>query len=216
MKASQLRLFAIGVLATAAFAGCRSAYYSTMEKMGIEKRDILVDRVEDARDAQQEAKEQFASALEEFSVLIDFQGGDLEKIYDRLNGQLADSRKAASRIAERIESIEQLAKDLFREWNDELDLYANDSLRRESEAQLQSTVQRYDELIAHMRRAEAKIDPVLAAFRDQVLFLKHNLNANAVSALQDEVSRIASNASDLIEEMQAAIDEANAFIESMQ
>jgi hypothetical protein len=32
-----------------------------------------------------------------------------------------------------------------------------------------------------MLKAEQKIQPVLGAFRDQVLFLKHNLNANAIA-----------------------------------
>jgi hypothetical protein len=45
-------------------AGCQTAYYKTMEKFGYHKRDILVDRVKDAKETQEEAKEQFKSALE--------------------------------------------------------------------------------------------------------------------------------------------------------
>ena len=37
---------------------CQKAYYSTMEKFGVHKRDIMVDRVGEARDSQEEAKEQ--------------------------------------------------------------------------------------------------------------------------------------------------------------
>ena len=39
-----------------ALAGCSSAYYGAMEKFGIAKREILADRVEDTRKAQQQAK----------------------------------------------------------------------------------------------------------------------------------------------------------------
>ena len=53
-------------------AGCASAYYGAMEKFGIEKRDILVDRVEDSREAQEEAREQFESALEQFIAATNF------------------------------------------------------------------------------------------------------------------------------------------------
>lgn len=187
-----------------------------MEKFGVEKRDILVDRVEDARDTQQEAKEQFADALEEFSALTNFEGGELEEIYDRLSDELEDSERVASEISERINAVETVAKDLFKEWNNELEQYTNDRLRRQSENQLERTVREYDELIAHMRRAEAKVDPVLAAFNDQVLFLKHNLNASAIAALGNEVDRIESDVRALIEDMQSAIEEANGFIESMQ
>ena len=46
--------------------GCQSAYYAGMEKLGYDKREILADRVENARESQQDAKEQFASALERY------------------------------------------------------------------------------------------------------------------------------------------------------
>ena len=35
-----------------------------------------------------------------------------------------------------------------------------------------------------MRLAESRIEPVLKSFRDQVLFLKHNLNAKAIASLR--------------------------------
>ena len=76
----------VGVVAILTLLGaCSSAYYKTMEGLGIEKRDILVDRVEEARDAQGDASEQFASALEQFRSTVNFDGGDLEETYDRLN-----------------------------------------------------------------------------------------------------------------------------------
>jgi len=39
------------MLASALIAstGCATAYYSTLEQFGIEKRDVLVDRVKEAR-----------------------------------------------------------------------------------------------------------------------------------------------------------------------
>ena len=80
---------AIGIAAIifilALLGACSGTYYKTLEGLGIEKRDILVDRVEDARDAQDSASEQFTSALDQFRSTVNFDGGDLEKIYDRLN-----------------------------------------------------------------------------------------------------------------------------------
>jgi hypothetical protein len=67
-----------------------------------------------------------------------------------------------------------------------------------------------------MKRAERKIDPVLNAFRDQVLYLKHNLNAQAIASLQSELVSIESDVARLIQEMDASIREANSFIASMQ
>jgi chromosome segregation ATPase len=196
-------------------AGCESTYYAAMEKAGFEKRDILVDRVEDARDAQEDAQEQFTSALERYSLLVDYDGGELQEVYEDLNDEYEDSEAAAERVRERIDAIEDVAGDLFDEWEDELAQYSSASLRRDSEAKLRDTRRRYDQLIAAMRRAETRMDPVLDALRDNVLYLKHNLNANAIGALQGELGSIRADVDRLVAEMNTAIAESNAFLATL-
>lgn len=206
----------LGLCLAAVLTGCATAYYETMERFGVHKRDILVDNIEDARDSQEAAKEQFASALEEFIAVLDYEGGELEAKYNALNRELERSEARAEDVRDRIADVERVASALFREWEDELDQYSSAELRRSSEQQLNETRRRYETLIDAMHRAEAKLEPALVPFRDQVLFLKHNLNAQAVASLQDELVVIESDVSALIREMEAAIDEANAFIEAMQ
>ncbi|MDJ0987018.1 MAG: DUF2959 domain-containing protein [Desulfobacterales bacterium] len=196
--------------------GCESAYYKTMETMGYHKRDIMVDRVQDARDAQEDAKEQFESALEQFSTVLNFQGGELEEKYNQLKTEYDASEKQAQNVRLRIEEVEDVAADLFAEWQEELDQYTSSSLRKSSARKLAETKRQYAKLIGAMKRAERKIDPVLNAFRDQVLYLKHNLNAQAIASLQSELVSIESDVARLIREMEASIKEANAFITSMQ
>jgi len=204
-------LFLIGI----ALAGCQTAYYGTMEKFGVYKRDILVDRIEDARDEQEEAKEQFKSALEQFSEVVQFDGGDLEKEYNRLNDALSRSEAKAKSVHDSIGKVDDVATALFKEWEQELGQYSSAELRRESERQFSETKTRYAQVIGAMRRAESKIEPVLVPFRDQVLFLKHNLNARAIASLQNELDGIESDVAALIREMEQSIDEANAFIQAM-
>lgn len=196
-------------------SGCETAYYNTMERFGYHKRDLLVSRVEDARDAQQEAKEQFRSALEKFSTVVNFQGGELQQQYELLNEQFERSQTRAEAVHNRINEVENVAEALFDEWESELSQYTNASLRRDSEQKLSQTRQRYEQLIGAMRRAEKKIDPVLSAFRDQVLFLKHNLNAQAIASLQDELASVETDITSLIRELEKSIAEANAFIQAM-
>ena len=193
-----------------------SAYYKTMEGFGIEKRDILVDRVEDARDAQDSASEQFASALDRFRSTVSIEGGDLEDIYDRLDGEYERSASEAEAVSSRIDAVESVAEDLFREWEQELEQYSRSDLRRSSASLLNDTRTRYRQLMTAMRKAESSMAPVLTAFRDQTLFLKHNLNARAIGALRNELDSIERDTANLIAQMQKAIAEANAFIESMQ
>ncbi len=198
------------------FTGCSSTYYGAMEKVGIHKRDIMVDRVADARDSQAEAQEQFKSALDQFNSVVTLKETDLKKAYDRLNKEYEACSAAAADVSERIEKVESVSEALFREWQDELDLYENKDLARASKKQLNATRSRYDEMISHMYRAEKSMDPVLKIFRDNVLFLKHNLNAQAIGSLQDEFANLETEIDTLIARMSTAIESSNAFIADMQ
>jgi hypothetical protein len=197
-------------------AGCQSVYYGTMEKFGKYKRDILVDRVKNARDAQQETKEQFTSALDKFKSVVNVPGGQLQEKYDTLKSELDKSESKASAVKKRISDVEDVANALFDEWTKELDQYKNAELRAESKKKLDQTRAKYTLLIDAMKKAETKIEPVLSAFRDQVLFLKHNLNAQAVASLQSEVTTMEADISKLIAEMEKSIAEADSFIKTMQ
>ena len=207
---ASLALIAIGSL-----LACQSVYYGTMEKFGYEKRDILVDRVGDARKAQENAKEQFASALEQFIAVTNYDGGDLERQYRNLKGEYEDSQSRADSVRERIAAVERVATDLFIEWEKELTQYTSQELRRGSQRQLNATRTRYKQLLRAMKRAERKMDPVLNAFRDRVLFLKHNLNARAVAALRTQRASIEADITLLIKDMNRSIAEADRFIKEM-
>lgn len=195
---------------------CSTAYYGTMEKFGVYKRDIMVDRVEAARDAQDNAKDTFQSALEQFSSVVSYRGGELESTYQRLNKSYENSRDAAKQVAERIQAIERVAEDLFDEWNDELDEYNNSTLRADSARKLHETQREYQRMLQTMKTVQAKIPPVLSVFHDQVLYLKHNLNARAISALQGEYRSIEGSVSRLIAELNTSIAKADQFIRRMQ
>jgi hypothetical protein len=206
------------VVLAALAAGCLScqmAYYGAMEKLGYEKRDILVSRVDNARDAQQEAKEQFEDALQQFIAVTNFSGGQLEEQYLGLKGEFEESEERANDVRKRIDDVERVAADLFAEWNAELDDYANAEMRRASKRQLEATRTRCQKLIGVMKRAEKKLDPVLAAFRDRVLFLKHNLNARAIASLRGERAKVESDIGALVADMNRSIAEADAFIKEM-
>jgi chromosome segregation ATPase len=141
---------------------CESTYYDAMEQIGIHKRDILIDRIVDAQEAQQDGQVQFKNALEQFRSVVNFDGGELETIYDRLNGEYEDSVSAAEEIRDRIDAVESVADALFDEWTTKLGQYWSANLRRESERQLKNTKMRYTRLLTAMRRAERSIEPVLA------------------------------------------------------
>lgn len=190
-------------------------YFKARESVGHHKRDILTGRVELARDGLEEAKEQFQTALEKFSNLTEFDGGNLEDVYRQLKVEFDYSRSKALAVADRIDAVQEVAEALFSEWEGELDQYSNRNLRNASRMKLRQTQQLYAQLMTAMRRAEGKIDPVLSVFQDQVLFLKHNLNAKAIAHLEGELMNMSNGVSALIVAMERSIDRANTFVETL-
>jgi len=211
--------FAVIVVLATAFASlsvsCQSAYYSAMESFGVHKREILVDRVKEARADQQEAKTLFVSTFDQFKALTKYDGGELEKRYKKLNSEYEDCSSKAEDVRKRIQSVEDVAGALFTEWQSEIDQIHNPDIKRNSATQLSTTKSRYAELLGAMKKASAGMDPVLVAFHDHVLALKHNLNAQAISSLQSTVTSIQSDVTKLVDDMQRSIQEADSFLQTM-
>jgi len=203
-------------LLTLTLAGCSGAYYGAMEKIGIAKRDILVDRVGEARKSQQEAKDQFQSALDHFIAVTKVNPGTLKGRYDDLNREYTRSQERAEDVRNRIAAVADVADALFSEWKKELREYSDQNLRRESEREYDQTHRRYEELMDAMRTAASRMDPILAKFHDQVLFMKHNLNAQAIAGLSETSQGLQEDITRLINDMERSIHEADQFIKTMK
>ncbi|NNF50105.1 MAG: DUF2959 domain-containing protein [Woeseiaceae bacterium] len=199
-----------------ALTGCASAKYSALEKVGIHKRDILVDRVEDARDSQTETREQLVSAYEELSALIDYDGGELEEKYRRLSKQVERARDRTEELDDHLADIDRVSEDLFNEWQAELDLYNSAALRADQEKKLTQALRQFATMRERMQTARDRVDPVMAVLADNVLYLKHSLNAQALAALRGQATLLEGQVEVLIRDMQVAIEEADAFIRRMR
>ena len=205
----------ITVLLTLA-AGCSSVQYSALEKVGIHKRDILVDNVEDARDSQAETREQLVTAYEELSTLIGFDGGDLEAQYKRLSSEVERSQDSIDELDEHLDDIDRVSQDLFEEWEAELEQYNSPALRADQAQKLKLSRKQFASMRDRMQTARERVDPVMAVLNDNVLYLKHSLNAQALDALRGQASLLEGQVEALIRDMQVAIDEADAFIAKMR
>ncbi len=214
-KHKQLFFIPVFFILCLLLAGCSSTYYSAMEKVGVHKRDILVDRVGEARDSQEAAQVQFKSALEQFGSVVTLKDTDLKKAYEKLDKEYRKCVSAADDVSTRIDKIENVSEALFDEWKDELEEYENKELQASSKKQLQQTQSRYKKMLSTMKTAEKSMEPVLRTFHDNVLFLKHNLNAQAIGSLQSEFSSLEKDIDGLIQKMNTAIEHSNTFIAQM-
>jgi predicted nucleic acid-binding Zn-ribbon protein len=197
------------------FGGCRSAYYAAWEKFGVEKRDLLKKRVLAARDEQKEAGEEFKDALTRLKEITGFDGGKLEKAYKGLKADYDDCSSKAEAVRKRIKDMENVAKDLFAEWEKEITQISTPSLQSSSRQQLRTTRERYESLHSALKSAEQSMSPVLTQFKDYVLYLKHNLNAQAIASLKSEAMNIEGEISRLLSEMNASIAKADEFVRTL-
>lgn len=211
----RLSLPILGLALVLSAGGCRSALYSAYEQFGVYKRDLLKKRVVAARDEEKKAGAQFQDALTKLRAMYGSTGSDLEKTYDQLKGEYDDSVTRADAVRKRVRDVETVAEDLFREWDREIHEISSESMRAGSRDQLRQTRQRYDEMYRSLKRAEDSMAPVLTKFKDHVLFLKHNLNAQAIASLKGEAVSIQNEIARLIEDMNKSIQRADEFIRQM-
>jgi ElaB/YqjD/DUF883 family membrane-anchored ribosome-binding protein len=207
--------FAVMMLCCALLAGCRTTYYAAMEKFGYEKRDLLKEAVIEARDEQKDAGQEFKDALTRLKEMYAFEGGQLEKTYNRLKSDFDSCEAAAEAVRKRIRAMDQVAADLFAEWETEIGQISSAALAADSRQKLRQTKDKYAQLAASLRSAEGTMDPVLRQFKDHVLYLKHNLNAQAIAALRGEATSIQNEITRLISQMNQAIQQADEFIKTM-
>lgn len=205
----------VSILLLGATSACSSVYYATMEQLGKEKRDILISRVEDAREDQQEAKDQFRTTLDSFKKLTGFEGGELESRYRALADEYEACEDDAETVRDRIESIKDVGEAMFEEWEEEIEQIPQPDLRSKSSQLRADSRRKYDGMLRAMDSAAGTMDPVLAAFKGHVLYLKHQLNAQMVASLQNEVVKLDDDVTRLVTQMEQSIAEADSFLATM-
>ena len=135
-----------------------------------------------------------------------FHGGHSGEFCCHAQGRLEDVLEAAVRAGFSSYGVSEHAPK-----QRDADLY-------EDEAGLTAadTQDRFGKLRAAMHRAQHSLQAVVTQLRDHVLFLKHNLNAQAIGQLKAETEDIETDINQLITDMRRSIKEADAFIQTLE
>lgn len=182
---------------------------------GYEKRELFKKSVAALQSDQKDAQKEFKDAMTRLKELYAFKGGELESVYEKVKSSYERCESEAKDVRGRIESMEDIAGSMFKEWDKEIQQYTNPNLAAASREQLRATKDRYAQLSKTVRAAEAAMQPVLSQLKDNVLFLKHNLNASAIGSLQGEATTIQSQIEQLLVRMNASIAESDSFIKTL-
>ena len=218
-----MKIISLILLSTFGLTACQSAInkaaretkYSAYELVGVQKRDLFKKEVKNVKDDQEDAGESFKDALDRLKEVYAFDGGNLERKYRSLNSAYEDAEKDANEVHARVAKIETVAQDLFEEWRKEIAQIETAALRQKSSASLDDTQKKYRTFYTTLKKSEAKMGPVLKKFKDQVLYLKHNLNAQAITGLKNESAKIEGDIEALISDMNNSISQAEDFIKTM-
>lgn len=211
-----LSITGLALICLITLTGCTTIYNATMEGVfGYEKRELFKDSVTELQSEQKEAQKEFKDALTRLKDLYGFHGGNLESIYEKVKTSYERCESEAKDVHTRIEKMEDLAKSMFSEWEKEIQQYTNPNLAATSREQLRLTKDRYAQLSRTVRDAESAMRPVLAQLKDNVLFLKHNLNAAAIGSLQGEATGIQKQIEQLLTQMNTAIAASDSFIKTL-
>lgn len=210
-----MRLIAT-LLAALLLSACQTGYFSLMDQAGISRREMLVHRVEDARDAQIKARYAFSRAEDRYQAALHPSGNAPEVTLEQLRKAYADSDKAAAAVAPRIDNVEHVGDALFAEWRDELGRYKDPRLAAASRDDYDRSLAQYQRLLASLRSAQSHVAPALDGLNDQLLLVKHQRNAAALSGLDSSERPIAGDMQPLLMDMQRSIDEAASFSRSLR
>ena len=194
---------------------CSHAYYSVWEALGKHKRDLLKDHVLAVKEEQEEAQQQFKDALTRLRTEFPREDTELSQKYDSLQADYDDSLAKAEAVSSRIKKIHSVSTDLFEEWEEEAETITSRELRNRSREQLREATRRYEKMRSRLLSSEQAMEPVLTKFRDYVLYVKHNLNAESLGALEGEARDIENGIDTLISHMQRSIGETEAFIATL-
>ncbi len=207
-------LFLLAMVGLILLSGCSTVRYSVMENFGKEKRHLLVSDVEKVQKSQAMAQDEFTDVLARIKELYAYEGGNLEIFYANLKGSTEQCEARAVDIEKRINQVEQVAWDLFAEWESEIDQINDPKLKGNSRQSLVEARSRYKRMEIVMHKSSQGMYPVLAKLKDYTLYLKHNLNAKAVGSLGNELVSIEQEVTALVEDMNHSIREADNFIKT--
>lgn len=200
------------ILAFSLMNGCATVYYDVWEALGQEKRDLLRSNILKTKKDHHKVEDQFEDTLAKVRATYKLKNPKLESLYDTFKEDYQLSKSKAEQLSRRIETVNNIAQDLFSEWKTESSKIKNDTYRKDSVKKRQLSMVRFGAMMKSMREVEKSLGPVLTKLNDQVLYLKHNLNASSIGAFKGELNSVETEIKNLIAEIQQSNKQADKFI----
>lgn len=195
------------IMTAVALSGCATS--------GLKESAKLVSHVEESRRALQVAEAQIRSTLDTANALGQTEGGNLQSDFQRLSSAIKLSNEKRDEFRESVASMDNTSASFFTAMATELDKYETEEFRTRSEARLEETRGRYNQLMTTMQQAEEKFNPIMAKLNDLSRYLSFNLNPTGVDSIKTSIGELSSEATDLYSAIETAVQEADGFTKLM-
>jgi hypothetical protein len=154
--------------------------------------------------------------MDVYNALMADEAKDRKKLYNSLQKEMENTEKRRATIGEVAATMSAEADTLFKQWTDSAAAIENADLRKKSEERLAATKASYAEIGTVGQKASDLYGPFMKDLQDQVTFLGHDLNAEAVASLKPEAAKINEAASKLIQSIDDTITTANTNIGALR
>jgi len=203
--------------------------YLFRDLAGQEKREIFALAMAKADDQQVKTKKEFQDALGALRETIGSRSdvestkpgesqnpkSEVALYYDKVSSEYKQSKAAVDDLRSRINELNSQAEALFTEWQKESTSFtANSEMQKRSLGDLRESkakyVQVYEKLVSSLKKSEQ----TLTTFHTYVLAIKHRLNAQTIDDVGQEYSKLSSDISKLITEMDASIQSTQEYLDN--
>ena len=157
-----------------------------------------------------ETKVQIGKTLAVYNSLGD-EGKDRRKLYKNLMKEMDNCDKRVEGVRKRTAEMNGAASMYFEERGKSVESIGSEDLRARGQARLEESKAEYAHILELGQAAGGDYQGFMAKLRDQVLFLGHDLNPDALASLDDDVKKQNKAATELYAKIDGTITAFNTY-----
>ncbi len=217
MRRSQFQSAVLLTLPLLLGLGACSALPSFNKKpgQGLAQVDDLLTRVEQVQIEAVLSRDRSRGAFDALMAIVGPQfDGDAVSAHATLVKTVKESTLQAQRLDKSLPPLKKTAAEVFEEWTRSLESFGNTKLRAHSQSRMEETRARCEELVTATVAAQIAYDAFNLDLNDHALFLEHDFNSAAVSAIADQMDQFNYQAAELDKRLEACVNAAKRYIQS--
>ena len=183
---------------------------------GVKQVQQLVKKAGSTAEAITQAKLQFQKTMDVYNAVLADDAKDRKALYKKLQGEMETTEKRRADVLRADDEMKTDADIVFKSWADSTGAIASPDLKKRSEERLAKTKERCAQIQAAGHRVGEAYLPFMSTLKDQVTYLGHDLNAEAVASLKKDAAKVNAQAQEVTKRVDEAVATINASIGALR